>query len=279
MFYVRRMSAEDYSFAVRLTDTKIWGFVEEDFRFMRELEPDGCFTLFDGSKRVGIVTSISFGRMGWLGTLIVEEKHRRKGAASQLVNHVINYLTGKGAQKIGLYSYMDAVRFYGRFGFKYDSAFTVFEGKAFKSQAKSNIKEAKEEDLQRIVEYDRSCLNASRRKLLEAIFHKIKSLCYVYEERGQVCGYVMAKVYDGLAEIGPLICNRECSEVAIDLIKTVFNKIDGYHVTLCIPKKESAIKDFLVKSGFKESFDIARMFLKPVSIKDYIYMAESLERG
>ena len=276
---MRKMSAEDFGFAVRLTDTKNWGFVEEDFRFMAELEPDGCFTLLDDSERIGIVTSISFGRMGWLGTLIVEEKHRRKGAASQLVNHVINYLTSKGAETVGLYSYLDAVRFYRKFGFKYDSTFTVLEGKAFKSQVKSNIKEAKEEDLQKIVEYDRSCLNTSKKKLLETIFRKIKSLCYFYAEHGQVCGYVMAKVYDGLAEIGPLICNREYSEVAVDLIKTVFNKIEGYHVTLCIPKKESALKDFLAGCGFEEHFDVARIFLKPASLKDCIYMAESLERG
>jgi GNAT superfamily N-acetyltransferase len=273
------MSAEDFSFAVRLTDTKNWGFIEEDFRFITELEPDGCFTLFDDSERIGIVTSISFEKMGWLGTLIVEEKHRRKGAASQLVNHIINYLTGKGAETVGLYSYMDAMRFYGKFGFKYDSTFTVLEGKAFKSQVKLNIKEAKSEDLQRIVEYDSSCLNASRKKLLEAIFRKVKSLCYFYAEHEQVRGYVVAKVYDGLAEVGPLICNRECGEVAIDLIKTVFNKINGYQATLCIPKRESTIKDFLVKFGFSERFDVARMFLKPASLKDCIYVAESLERG
>jgi hypothetical protein len=217
--------------------------------------------------------------MGWLGTLIVEEKHRRKGAASQLVNQVINYLMGKGAETIGLYSYLDAVRFYGKFGFKYDSTFTVLEGKASKMQVKSNIKEAKSENLQSIIEYDSSFLNASRKKLLEAIFHKMKSLCYFYAEHRRVCGYVMAKVYDGLAEIGPLVCNRECGEVATDLIKTVFNRIDGYHVTLCIPKRESAIRDFLVASGFRECFDVARMFLKPTSLKDCIYMAESLERG
>jgi hypothetical protein len=174
---------------------------------------------------------------------------------------------------------MDTVGFYGKFGFKCDATFTVLEGKAHKMQVKSDIKEAKGEDLKQIIAYDSSCLNASRKKLLEAIFHKIKGLCYFYAEHGQVCGYVMAKVYDGLAEIGPLICNREYGEVAIDLIKKVFNQIEGYHVTLCIPKRETALMDFLANCGFKESFDVARMFLKPANLKDYIYMAESLERG
>jgi hypothetical protein len=82
-----------------------------------------------------------------------------------------------------------------------------------------------------------------------------------------------------LAEIGPLICNRERSNIAIDLIRAVLNKLEGSHVTLCTPEKESAIRDFLTKSGISEHFNVARMFFKPTSIKDCIYIAESLERG
>ncbi|MGQ9507338.1 MAG: GNAT family N-acetyltransferase [Candidatus Bathycorpusculaceae bacterium] len=108
------MSEEDLDFAVRLTDTKNWSLTSEDFLFMMKLEPEGCFTLWDDSKKVGIVTSINYGRIGWLGNLIVEEKHRRKGAASLLVKQVINYLISRGAQTVGLYSYMDTITFYRR---------------------------------------------------------------------------------------------------------------------------------------------------------------------
>jgi GNAT superfamily N-acetyltransferase len=279
MFSVKKMSNKDFNFAVRLTDTKGWGFVEDDFQFMMKLEPEGCFTLFENSEKIGIITSISYGRIGWFGNLIVEEKHRRKGAASQLVKHVVNYLTEKGAETVGLYSYMDAVPFYEKLSFKYDSKFTVLEGKAFKSHAECNIKKAKKEDLQTIINYDCSCLNASRRKLLEAIFHNANNLCYFSTEHKQVRGYIMAKVYNGLAEIGPLICNRECNDIAINLIRTVLNEIEGFDVTFCIPEKESTIKNFLNKSGISKRFNVARMFLKPTSIKDCIYIAESLERG
>ncbi len=279
MFYVKKMSAEDFNFAVHLTDTKNWGLIEEDFQFMTELEPEGCFVLLDDSEKIGIITSISYGRIGWFGNLIVEERHRRKGVASQLVKQVINYLTNKGTETVGLYSYIDAIPFYEKLGFRCDVNFTVLKGKAFKSKAEAEIKEATEEDLQKIVEYDYSCLNISRKKLLEAIFRYSDNLCYLSIENGQMCGYIMVKVYSGLAEIGPLICNSGRSDVAINLIKSVFNKIEGYNVTLCLHKKESAIKNFLGKYGFSQSFDVARMFLKPTNIKDCIYIAESLERG
>jgi predicted N-acetyltransferase YhbS len=279
MFHVKKMTEEDFEYAVELTDTKGWNLIEDDFRFMLNLEPEGCFVLLDDSEKIGIITSISLGKIGWFGNLIVEEKHQRKGAGSLLVKHVIDYLTSKNVEVVGLYSYVDAVPFYERLGFKYNSDFIVLEGKASASPIKATIRAVKAEDLQKIIEFDSSCLNASRRKLLEAIFHNANNLCYSSSEKGQVLGYIMAKVYKGMAEVGPLTCNPKRSDIAIDLVKTVLNKLEGFEVSFCVPEKESAILNFLTKSGISERFHVARMFFKPISLKDCIYIAESLERG
>ena len=90
----------------------------EDFQFMTQLEPEGCFVLFDDSKPIGIATCISYGKVGWFGNLIVKEEYRSKGAGSLLVKHAINYLHGKGVETIGLYAYPNLIKFYGNLGFR-----------------------------------------------------------------------------------------------------------------------------------------------------------------
>jgi len=279
MLRVKKMMPEDFEFAVHLTDTQGWNFVEEDFRFMTALEPEGCFVLFDDSKRIGIVTSIGFDKLGWLGNLIVEEKYRRKGAGALLVRGVIEYLSSRNVSNVGLYAYVNTIPFYEKLGFKCDSDFTVFEGKAFAMPVESNLRMAKKEDFQRIIDYDSYWFGASRKKLLDAILSNSNNLCYLSIESGQVVGYAMAKVYDGIAEIGPLVCLREREVVAIDLLKAIFSRLDGSEVSLCLPKKELALINFLIRSGFSERFHVARMFLKPFNAKDCFYLAESLERG
>ncbi|MGE5533230.1 MAG: hypothetical protein ACM3UN_02645, partial [Bacillota bacterium] len=69
MFQVRTMLAKDFLFATKLANTMNWNMAKEDFEFMSSLEPEGCFVLFDGSKKLGIATCISYGKIGWFGNL------------------------------------------------------------------------------------------------------------------------------------------------------------------------------------------------------------------
>jgi predicted N-acetyltransferase YhbS len=258
-----------------------WNLVEEDFKFTMKLEPGGCFVLFYNSERVGIVTNISFGRLGWLGNLIVSENYRKKGAGTLLVRHSVNYLKNKNTETVGLYAYIDKVPFYKRLGFSCDSDFIVLKGKGFSSPDEEvGIREARKEDIHEIVEYDHSCFGASRKKLLEPILLNPDNLCCVAIEDGGMLGYAVAKVYEEMAEIGPLICRQEHSNIAVNLLKAILKRLERVEVTLCVPKRESAIFDFLIGHGFSESFRVARMFFGPLpSVKNCIYVAESLERG
>jgi len=246
---------------------------------MIRLEPEGCFVLLSNSERIGIATAVGFGEVGWFGSLIVSEDHRKKGAGSLLVRHAVNYLKKKNVRTVGLYAYIDKVPFYRRLGFEYDSEFIVLKGKGFPSPVGANPRETIKEDIQEVIEFDHSCFGASRGKLLEYVLLKPENLCYMSAEDRQISGYVVAKVYEDMAELGPLVCRKERSAVAVDLLKFILNKLDGFEVSMCVPKRESTILDFLAKSGFSENFGVARMFFGPPVVKDCIYIAESLERG
>jgi len=279
MFHVEKMSSEDFEFAVRLSNTMNWNSVEEDFEFMMRLEPDGCFVLFFDSEKVGIATTISYDRVGWLGNIIVSEKYRGKGGGSLIVKKAIEYLTNKGVGTIGLYSYVDRIPFYARQDFQFDSRFIVLKGRGFSASTKAHVRIADDNDMQLIFDLDRSCFGGSRGKLIEPILHDPANLCHVCNDDDRILGFAAAKVSDEVSEIGPLVCRRGYNEVAIDLLKTILKKLKGCEVSLCIPEKESRILNLLKQHGFREDFNLARLFRGTPIINDYIYIVESLERG
>ena len=92
MFHIKKMSSEDFAFGIRITDSMNWNLVEEDFELMTKVEPEGCFVLLQDSARVGIATTISFDKLGWLGNVIVTESCRKKGGGSFLVQQSLEYL-------------------------------------------------------------------------------------------------------------------------------------------------------------------------------------------
>ncbi len=279
MFSIKTMTRQDFPFAVQITDQMNWGMVEEDFEFMMKLEPEGCFVLLDDRERVGIATTVSFGKKGWFGNLIIAESHRKKGAGSSLVRHSVDYLRGRGVETVGLYAYVNKVNFYRRLGFEYDLEFTVLKGKGFSSAKREGVVEARKEDMRQIIDYDGLCFGASRSKVLEPILSDSGNVGYVYMEENRMRGYALAKVYDGIADLGPLVCPRGRSDLAISLLEAVLHRLTDAEVSLCLPKKEKSVISRLMENGFVESFPVASMFLNPGTVNDCVYVAESLERG
>lgn len=279
MFHVEKMKADDIPFAVQLANTMNWNMTIEDFVFMMKLEPRGCFVLFHGSERLGMCTSITFGRVGWFGNLVVEGGYRREGAGSLLVTHAVAYFKNKGVETIGLYAYPHLISFYESFGFKPDIDFLVLKGKAGLHQTEGIVRKAKKQDIPEVIDFDNQYFGSNRKKLLKPILLDTSNLCYIATENNGIVGYVAAKVYSTMAEVGPLICHANHVETAVMLMKTILGRLNGLPISMYIPKKETALLNMLSKAGFREDFAVARMFLGAAVAKNCIYMAESLERG
>jgi len=273
------MSPADFDFAIQATDRIGWGLGKSDFEFMIELQPEGCFVLFEGLERIGLATTVSYGKIAWFGNLIVDEARRRRGAGSVLVNHSLEYLRGIGVETIGLYAYLERISFYQRLGFRTDSGFLVMKGKAFGSPISADVRKIEEGDIEKTIDFDFSCFGESRRKLLEPVLSDRDNLGYFSVKNGKVVAYSVAKVFRGMAELGPVVCEKEQVDVAASLVGATLNSIKGFEVSLLVPEKEEALLSMLVKNGFSQVFKVERMFHGSPVISDCVMMAESLERG
>ena len=279
MFHVEKMEDDDVPFAVQLSNTMNWNMTLADFKFMMKLEPDGCFVLFHNQLRLGIATSISFGKAGWFGNLVVKEEARRKGAGKLLTKHAVNYLKKNGVKTVGLFAYPHLVNFYKSVGFTSDIDFTVLKGKATVSQPQEMLTQATKRDVSEIIAFDRQRFGADRRKLLEPILLAPSNLCYISTEKGSINGYIVAKVSGKTAEVGPLICSANREDEALLLLEAILSRLNGVEIFIYIPKKEAELLNMLTTAGLKEDFDVIRMFLGSTFSKNCICTAESLERG
>ncbi len=283
MFLVKKMKPDDFPFAVDLANTMDWEMGTSDFEFNMQLEPKGCLVLFDGLERIGIATCISYGKVGWFGNLAVKETCRKRGAGTLLVQSAVNYLKDKGVTTIGLYAYPHLSNFYGRIGFKPNGELEVLQTDSVLAPPIPNNEEQVEpntgQDISRIINFDAMCFGASRKKSLRCLLEDKNNFFYFASEGEVIVGFVAAKVYKEMAEIGPLMCTKSKASAAESLLKTALRRLAGSGAYLYIPKEEDALINIAIKAGFKIKFSLVRMFLGPSVAKDCVYIAESLERG
>jgi GNAT superfamily N-acetyltransferase len=279
MFHIEKMTVKDFPFAFQLSNTMNWNATIEDFELATTLEPEGCFVLLDGSKRVAIATAVSFGKIGWFGNLIVREEYRKKGAGNLLTKHALEYLRGKDVETIGLYAYPHLIGFYERLGFKKDADFSMLKGKPITLAEMKPLERVQEPDFPSVMTFDSQCLGADRTKLLDPILHGKQNLCYVFNNYSGIKGYIASNVYERIATVGPLVCVLDGAAFAKSLLGNVLNKLGGFDVFICVQRKEIALLSLLFSAGFREDFRVSRMFLGSSLAPKCIYLPESLERG
>ena len=272
------MSTEDFDFSIRLTSTMGWNLGEEDFEFLTELEPDGCFVLCDDSKRIGIATTIGYDKIGWVGNVIISERFRGKGAGTVLVKHCVDYLTSNGLATVGLYAYPERVPFYQRLGFNSSSEFIILRGNGFTGPSKL-YPEIVEDEIPEVINLDGRCFGSKRSKLLKPLLLDSGNISFKSVDEGEIQGFILTKIYGDTAEIGPLVCKKGRTSIAINLIKCTLKSLQDIRVSICIPEQESEIYGLLTKSGFVEHFHVIRMLHGKQIDQNCIYTAESLERG
>lgn len=276
---IRKMTTADVTFAVRLTDTMNWDLTRRDFRFMMTLEPDGCFVALQRDTKVGVTTTAHFGRVGWIGNVIVDPRYRSKGIGVKLVKHATDYLTKKSATSIGLYAYTDTVAFYEKLDFKANSSFVRLVGQGVSMDFdRKRVRRMTNNDLEHTISLDTSCIGWNRERLLRIIFKDSNDLCYVARDQDRLLGFTMADWYR--QEIGPCVSCPESAEVAVHLLKAVLSKLNKREVRIGVSENRAEIIKALKEMNFIEEFKVVRMYSGGL-LEDTgcLLSMESLERG
>ncbi len=100
---IRPMTPADIPAAMRLKDAEGWNQTERDWLTVLQLEPQGCSVRERAGEVVGTVTTVTYGdRLGWIGMMLVDAAHRRRGIGTALMEAALGYLDGRGVREVKL---------------------------------------------------------------------------------------------------------------------------------------------------------------------------------
>lgn len=276
MLAIGVMTEADVGYATQLATEEKWGHLEEDFRRLLHLEPEGCFVAWRAEDRVGIVTTTSCGDYAFLGSLIVSKRARGRGIGEALLKHAMTYLIGRDVTTIELDGVFPAASLYRRLGFRDKYLSLRFKGEGTKRAAEALPYGP--ELAEDIVSFDRAKTGLSRERIVGRFVKEFGDSVHVVK-RGKLAGYAVVRPRaGGDLGIGPWIA--EDQDVAGLLLQSILSKHEGRVLTIGVPEINRDAVRMLLNEGFNYTEPSLRMYWGDG--RDYeknVYAIVSPEKG
>jgi len=246
---IRIMKKEDIEFVLKLMEIAGWGNTIEDIERNLSYEPDGCFIASLNGLQVGAVNSFLYNHLGFIGDLVVLPEVRNRGIGEALMHHAIQRLQESGAKSIYLDAVPKAISLYTRIGFKQEYLSLRFIGTAKSSSLERSLK-MEIQDLDEVSRLDSFFFGVERADKLRRILQDFPNLCFKAEQKGEIIGYIMAKVAIGMIRVGPWICDIKYPKIAEYLLQGLMNHVIGQKLWVGVPEPNTIAVDILEKNGF-----------------------------
>ncbi len=261
MSEIKIMTKNDADFATGLTNLEKWANRKSDFERLIKLNPNGNFVAFENDKRVAIITSAIFGKLAFVGNLIVPQKYRGKGIGRGLMEHALKYLgERKKVSTIELDGDFPAVELYRKLGFR-DKYFS-FRFCRKPADSPSGEIEASIVDPCQIIEIDNRLINVpkiSRDKFLTEFISLHNGQVYVTGENKSSGYSVVRKCFGDYYVVGPTMAeNPKDAEL---LIQSVINNYSLEVIYAGVPEINRDAVEIMLNNGFHYEQPSLRMYL------------------
>lgn len=254
------MRIADIRSAVRLTDQENWGVTEKDFRRVLRLTPGGSFIAWLGNKRVGVTTTIRYGKtLGWIGNVVVDRSYRGRHFGRKLVERAVQSLQKSGTRHIGLYCFREQLDFYEALGFLADSGFLRLRRNAQPQKGQPSSWEPVKPSA-RMLLADRMAFGADRSELIVSVLREKAGWCTRLPENLRTGSYMILTMSGDVFEIGPWICIQPSVDRPAEmLLRAMRHGISGALEISCLRDNRIALQ-ILKRHGFRTVREGFRMY-------------------
>jgi ribosomal protein S18 acetylase RimI-like enzyme len=241
---LNRFTEADIDPFLALAEGEGWLCDRWEFAFLLQQFPQGCLVLREtGGGPVAYVTSISYGRSGWIGNLIVQPATRRHGIGRMMMEAAVTALLQSGVETIWLTASEQGAELYRRLGFQEIDRIDRWSGRIdrWSGRAGFNFKQRPLIDEESLWAVDQAGWGERREALLKAVLRRGT----LYSVPG---GFLCYQQWDGAIQLGPWGCqSRVAARQLLDDALT-----EGYEkVFLDVPAANPTAGSLLVQRGLK----------------------------
>jgi len=251
------MAMDDLPLGLKLTRQAGWNQIESDWRRFMHMQPQGCFVAEMEGVPVATTVTCIFGPVAWIAMVLVEVTARRKGAATSLLKHALEFLDSRGVRTVRLDATAAGRPVYEKLGFTAEYPLTRYEGIAPATEAQPDIATADASLFPEIVALDRRMTGTRREKMLLRLFEESPQAVRVLCRDGRVEGFVTTRRGANASHIGPCIAT---GEAGVPLLSDALGRCAGGPVFIDVPRDNACALEVVETSGLKAQRHFTRMY-------------------
>lgn len=221
-----------------------WGDVASKIEIYLKLDFCHSVKLVENNVILGIGTAIFYKYTSWIAHLIVNEKYRKNGYGTQILNYLCDYCKNNTYKTILLFATDMGYPLYIKYGFKIQTEYVRYEKTIENEYNPNNIRNIEINDYEKIFELDKLITGEDRHILLLQYLNN----GFVYHKNNNIMGFYLQNLGEGL-----IIANNE--EAGLELLK--LRIINNRNST--IPTDNIFGNNYFLKNKFKEIMKIRRM--------------------
>jgi GNAT superfamily N-acetyltransferase len=278
MIEIRSMVEADLPLGLKLSRQAGWNQVESDWRRFLSMQPDGCFVAQLDGTPVATTVTCTFGPVAWIAMVLVELTARRRGVATALLKHALDFLDGQHVETVRLDATAAGQPVYEKLGFLPEYSLTRYQGIARQMGADPHIEEASPGVFAELVAFDRQATGAHRQKMLLHLFEEWPQAVRVLRRGSRLEGFVAARRGANATQIGPCIA---AGDAGAELLREALSRLADEPVFIDIPQDNASALGVAESAGLKPQRHFVRM-CRGDRITDHpaaIYASSGPEQG
>lgn len=257
----RRMERTDIPAGLSLCRSAGWNQVARDWELFLTSDPEANRVCAgDDGAVVGTVTTIRYdNHFSWIGMVLVDPAHRRKGIGSRLLELAGEILRNEDCIKLDATPAGREV--YIKLGFEDEFELSRMSASSFNVQHLTTFPTVSSLDaanLDSVRAFDQETFGADRMALLSWMLEGSPQLAFKVVTQGKLSGYCFGRSGYLYTHIGPVVASSP--DVAMALVSAALKHCGQKPVVLDVPHHNESWRDWLKLIGFSEIRSFIRMF-------------------
>jgi GNAT superfamily N-acetyltransferase len=257
MIEIRLMTEADLPLGLRLCRQAGWNQIEMDWRRFLGMQPQGCFVAELNGVPVATTVTCLFGPVAWIAMVLVEMTARRRGVATSLLKHALDFLDSQGVETVRLDATAAGQPVYERLGFAPEYRLTRYEGTAPQADSEPRTSRATASLLSQIVTFDLRTTGTDREKLLTRLFDESPDAMRVAHRDDELQGFITTRRGANATQIGPCIATSHAGPL---LLSDALSRWSGRLVFIDVPCDSIVAVEVVEASGLKAQRHFTRMY-------------------